>query len=299
MVNRASTSCRVEKRAVSIGKLCEGNSGSNQPSVKNFDLSDGLISEFGDLGDLAVRDPNVTGRPSAAVSTAGAAKLQSLFVPRFVGHARQSREAANVTQSVGGIVLCGGQSSRMGRPKMTLPFGDELMLPRVVRILRAVVGPVVVVAGPNQELPPLPRDVRVLRDEQEHLGPLAGMEVGLRFLRDIIPAVYVSSCDVPLLRPEFIAEMIRRIGTHELAVPREDNFHHPLAAVYRTSLADRVHRLVAAQRLRPLFLIQESDAVEVPVDELKGVDPQLLSLRNLNRLEDYEAALQLAGLIQQ
>jgi molybdopterin-guanine dinucleotide biosynthesis protein A len=187
----------------------------------------------------------------------------------------------------------------MGQPKLTLPFGDELMLSRVIRILRSVVNPVVVVAGPDQEVPRLFDDVRVLRDEQEHLGPLAGMEIGLRFLREVVPMAYVSACDVPLLRPEFIAEMIRRIGTHELAVPREGNFHHPLAAVYRTTLSDRVQQLVAAQRLRPLFLIQQSNAVEVPVEELRTVDPQLLSLRNLNRPEDYEAALQLAGLVQQ
>ena len=37
-----------------------------------------------------------------------------------------------------GIVLCGGRSSRMGRPKAWLPFGGELMLQRIVRILRAV-----------------------------------------------------------------------------------------------------------------------------------------------------------------
>ena len=204
-----------------------------------------------------------------------------------------------VTQSVGGIVLCGGQSSRMGRPKLTLPFGDELMLPRIVRILRSVVSPVVVVAGPSQEVPPLPDDVRVVRDEQEHLGPLAGIEVGLRVLLGVVEAVYVSSCDVPLLQPEFIAEMIRRLGSHELAVPREGKFHHPLAAVYRTSLTERVHQLVADQRLRPLFLIQSSDAVEVPVEELMTVDPQLHSLRNLNRPEDYEEALRIAGLIEQ
>lgn len=196
-----------------------------------------------------------------------------------------------VTQSVGGIVLCGGQSSRMGRPKLTLPFGDELMLPRIVRILRSVVSPVVVVAGPNQEVPPLPDDVRVVRDEQEHLGPLAGIEIGLRSLRGVVDVAYVSSCDVPLLRPEFIAEMIRRLGSHELAVPREGNFHHPLAAVYRTSLTERVHQLVADQRLRPLFLIQTSDAVEVSVAELMAVDPHLNSLRNLNQPEDYEEAL--------
>ena len=202
-----------------------------------------------------------------------------------------------MTQSVGGIVLCGGKSSRMGRPKLSLPFGSELMLPRVVRILGQVVSPIVVVASADQELPDLPRDVRVVRDEQAYLGPLAGIELGLRaFGETEVDAAYVSSCDAPLLRPEFIAEMIRRLGNHELAVPREGEFHHPLAGVYRISLADRVCRLVAEQRLRPLFLIQQSDSMEVPVDELRGVDPELQSLRNVNRPEDYTAVLQLAGL---
>ncbi len=206
-------------------------------------------------------------------------------------------EVAIVSQSVGGIVLCGGRSSRMGQPKLTLPFGDEPMLARVVRILRTTVNPVVVVAAPGQDVPSLPSDVRILRDEHEHFGPLAGMAVGLRALAGEVEAAFVSSCDVPLLRPEFIAEMIRRLGSHELAVPKEGDFHHPLAAVYRTSLAERVHQLVAGQRLRPLFLIQASDSVEVPVDELRAVDPELKSLRNLNRPEDYEVALRLAGLI--
>lgn len=193
-------------------------------------------------------------------------------------------------------MLCGGRSSRMGQPKLTLPFGDEPMLVRVVRILRTTVSPIVVVAAPGQEVPPLPSDVRILRDEQEHLGPLAGMSVGLQALAGEVEAAFVSSCDVPLLRPEFVAEMIRRLSGHELSVPKEGDFYHPLAAVYRTSLAERTRQLVAAQRLRPLFLIQASDSVEVSVDELRAVDPQLQSLRNLNRPEDYEEALRLAGL---
>lgn len=206
-------------------------------------------------------------------------------------------EPASVSQSVGGIVLCGGRSSRMGQAKLTLPFGDEPMLARVVRILRTTVNPVVVVAAPCQEVPPLPSDVRIFRDEHEHLGPLAGMAVGLRVLAGEVESAFVSSCDVPLLRPEFIAEMIRRLSVHELAVPKEGDFHHPLAAVYRTLLAERACQLVATQRLRPLFLIQASDSAEVSVDELRAVDPELHSLRNLNRPEDYEEALCLAGLI--
>lgn len=202
-----------------------------------------------------------------------------------------------MSQSVGGIVLCGGRSSRMGQPKLTLPFGDEPMIARVVRILRTTVNPVVVVAAPGQEVPPLPSDVRILFDEHEYLGPLAGMSVGLQALVGEVESAFVSSCDVPLLRSEFIAEMIRRLSGHELAVPKEGDFHHPLAAVYRTSLAERASQLVAAQRLRPLFLIQASDSVEVSVDELRAVDPGLHSLLNLNHSEDYDAALRLAGLI--
>ena len=62
---------------------------------------------------------------------------------------------------VGGIVLCGGHSRRMGSPKALLPFGDETMLQRVLRLLAPVVGPLVVVAARDQQLPELPSGVEI------------------------------------------------------------------------------------------------------------------------------------------
>ena len=41
------------------------------------------------------------------------------------------------------------------------------MLPRVVRVLREAVGPVVVVAAPGQDVPPLPAGVVIVRDDVE------------------------------------------------------------------------------------------------------------------------------------
>ena len=46
-----------------------------------------------------------------------------------------------------GIILCGGRSTRMGRDKATLPFGPELMLQRVVRLLGEAVQRIVIVAA--------------------------------------------------------------------------------------------------------------------------------------------------------
>src|SRR5258708_37920520 len=83
---------------------------------------------------------------------------------------------------VAGIVLCGGQSTRMERPKAWLPFGPEVMLQRIVRILSDVVSPIVVVAAVGQDVPDLPQAVEIVRDEHEALGPLAGLAAGLKAL---------------------------------------------------------------------------------------------------------------------
>ena len=104
----------------------------------------------------------------------------------------------------GGIVLCGGKSTRMGVAKATLPFGPETMLQRVVRLLGTVVSPIVVVAARDQDLPVLPPDVIVTRDEREARGPLEGLRAGLKALPPAVDAAYVTSCDVPLLVPAFV-----------------------------------------------------------------------------------------------
>src|SRR5437764_9686309 len=98
-----------------------------------------------------------------------------------------------------GVVLCGGQSSRMGRPKAWLPFAGELMLPRVVRLLGEAVAPIIVVAAPGQDLPPLPSKVKIVRDEEKGRGPLQGLSAGLAALEGEADAAFASSCDVPFL----------------------------------------------------------------------------------------------------
>ena len=199
------------------------------------------------------------------------------------------------SHKVGGIILCGGRSSRMGRPKLALPFGPELLLQRVTRIMQEVVSPVVVVAASGQEIPPLPVDVRVLRDEQENLGPLGGLAVGLGALRGQVDAAFATACDTPLLQPAFARYMIQALGEHDLVIPRDGKFHHPLAAVYRTELEDNVRALIAADRMRPVFLVEEANSREIPIDELRSVDPELQSLQNTNTPEAYAAALTMAG----
>jgi molybdenum cofactor guanylyltransferase len=198
--------------------------------------------------------------------------------------------------TAGGIVLCGGRSTRMGASKATLPFGPETMLQRVVRLLGSVVSPIVAVAAREQLLPELPDDVIVTRDEREQRGPLEGLRAGLRALPDSVDIAYATSCDVPLLVPAFVSRMMELLGDHDIAVMEIDGFAHPLSAVYRRNTLPHVEALLARDKLRPVFLFDAVRTRRVRPEEMVSADPQLHTLRNLNTPEDYQAALLEAGL---
>jgi molybdopterin-guanine dinucleotide biosynthesis protein A len=203
----------------------------------------------------------------------------------------KSSDVANA----GGIVLAGGKSTRMGTSKALLPFGPETMLQRVVRILGGAVSPIVVVAAPDQELPDLPSDAIVTRDEREGRGPLEGLRAGLKAMPTDVDAAYVTSCDVPLLVAGFVTEMLELARGYDIAVMEIDGFPHPLSAIYRRSTLRHVEDLLADNRLRPVFLFDLVRTRRVRPEEITS-DPDLRTLRNLNTREDYRAALTAAGL---
>jgi molybdenum cofactor guanylyltransferase len=197
-----------------------------------------------------------------------------------------------------GIVLAGGRSSRMGTPKAALEWHGSTLLRRVVGIVgRAAGGPVVVVRAPGQALPSLPEAVEVVEDAHEGRGPLQGIAAGLHAVRDRAPVAYVSSTDVPLLHPRFVARVLAALEDDvDVALPHVRGFPQPLSAAYRTALADTVDRLIAEDRMRPAFLfeacrVRRLDAAALLEDPaLAALDPELDSVLNLNEPADYDAA---------
>ena len=188
------------------------------------------------------------------------------------------------------IVLAGGRSRRMGQDKATLPFGDETLLERTVRIVREVVPEVLVISREDQ---PRVGDFRVVHDSAEGLGPLAGLVKGLEVMSS--ERAFLTSCDVPFLKPEYLRLMIELSQGHPITVPLVDGYHMTTSAVYTREVLPVAQELLAARRLRPLFLVEAVDARIVTADDLRDVDPDLQSFRNCNTQEEYEQALSDAG----
>jgi molybdopterin-guanine dinucleotide biosynthesis protein A len=183
-----------------------------------------------------------------------------------------------------GIVLAGGRSSRMGTPKAWLDWHGSTLLRRTCRVVaRGADGPIVVVRAPDQELPELPKGVRVVEDAREGQGPLQGLLAGLEAVDGEL--AFVASTDMPFLHPRFVAAVCAAARDADAAVPHLGGFRQPLAAAYRTKLTPLVAELVEQGRMKPAFLFERCDTRWL--DDL----PHPESVRNLNERDDYEAAL--------
>jgi molybdenum cofactor guanylyltransferase len=191
---------------------------------------------------------------------------------------------------IAGIVLCGGESRRMGRPKAWLPFGGTTLLGHVAGSLTAVAQPVVVVAAAGQDLPPLPAGIEVARDAGPGRGPLQALAAGLVAVAGRADLAFATSCDAPFVRPAFVRRLVERLDERPVCLPDVDGFLHPLAAVYRVSILADVERVLARSRRRLIDLLNAVPHRRVTADELHDVDPGLDSLGNLNTPEDYAAA---------
>ena len=201
-----------------------------------------------------------------------------------------------------GVVLCGGRSARMGTPKAWLDFGGETLLERTVRVVATAAAPVIVVAAPEQELPPLPAGVAVVRDPVAGRGPLQGLAAGLAAAADHAPAAFVSATDAPFLQAALIRRLAALRGDHDIVVPRQGGHLHALSAVYAVSARVAVAALLAEGTLRLSSVLDRArtlfadEALLLAGAELALVDPELRSLRNVNTPAEYAAALAEAGL---
>ena len=187
------------------------------------------------------------------------------------------------------IVLAGGASLRMGRPKALLPFGAETLIERVVRRLAGGSSEIVVVGGPHVRLPPLPDPIRVVEDEIPLQGPVAGILYGLAAARTELG--FVCGCDHPFLEPAIGRLLAERTRDRDGAVVVSAGVPQPLLAVYRKRVATIATTMLASGERRAARLVELARLVEVSDEDVLAVDPSGLSLFDIDTPEAYREAL--------
>jgi molybdopterin-guanine dinucleotide biosynthesis protein A len=192
-----------------------------------------------------------------------------------------------------GIILAGGRSTRFGGGEKSLRAVDgKPMICRVRESLLPVVDELIVSVRDERQrdlvLPFLGEgDYTFAFDLLHDIGPLAGVLESLKVARG--EYVFIAACDMPFINSRAIAFLFEKARGHDAAVPIAPNgFLEPLHAVYRRepmiraveeSIGEGEQRIAAP--LRHL-----KDVVYVPYGEIRAVDPELQTFRNINRAED-------------
>ncbi|MBT8341420.1 MAG: nucleotidyltransferase family protein, partial [Desulfatitalea sp.] len=130
--------------------------------------------------------------------------------------------------SITTIILAAGRSSRMGRFKPLLPFGDAPVVERVVHLHRAVgVGDVCVVTGHRSEelsAALTPYRVRCVFNPDYHADMYASLLAGIRSLPGDCRGFFVHLVDIPLVRPATLRALLAQFSRHP------DRIQHPTFA---------------------------------------------------------------------
>jgi len=180
--------------------------------------------------------------------------------------------------AAGGYVLAGGRSSRMGRDKSRLPWGQSTLIEMVAAEVAAVTGSVATVGGE-----PIP-GIRYVADPLSGYGPVAGIAAALRDSSE--PWTLAVACDMPGITGAFLQRLLREAQGSEGAIPvTSDGRTHPLCAVWSTAAArETFDRALEAGEHTLRHVVRGLRCVFPAVD-----DPGLL--RNVNTPEEYAEAL--------
>jgi len=181
------------------------------------------------------------------------------------------------------VILAGGLSRRMGQDKGTLRAGDGTLIEHLARRLGPVVDETIVAGG---SFAASLDGVRVVADHQPGLGPLAGMLAGLAAANH--RRVWVVGCDLPDVEPALVGLLLALAGDFEAVVPRPDREPEGVCALYLRELAPRIAALLEAGERSIKSLLDRSAVRFVASDELRSVDPELRSFRNINTPADYQ-----------
>ena len=196
---------------------------------------------------------------------------------------------------VSAFVLCGGGSSRMGKPKGLLKFGEQPLILRIASQLEPLVSTVTAV-GSLERYADL--GLHVIDDAKigspdessKTAGPLCGIASALISTRT--EWNLILACDLPYLSAEWLDWLLGRAisSSRQIVMPRTAGGPEPLAAVYRRECAKPI--LEALHR----GVHKVSDALEqcriefVTERDWGHLDPAGRVLYNMNAPEDYEEA---------
>lgn len=213
-----------------------------------------------------------------------------------MGAVRSAEPVHELQRSLGAIVLAGGESSRMGRPKVLLPWEkNKTIIEHITeQLIRSRIDHIRVVTGyyaDDVKALVKPLGAKAVHNRAHKTGEmLSSLKAGLRDMPDNVSAVLVVLGDQPRLQPKVIYQLLSAYsrGKGELLIPSyKMRRGHPIliGRKYWNEILD----------LRRNKVLR--DVINAHSDEITYINVDTDSiLRDVDTPEDYRQERKRAGL---
>lgn len=185
-----------------------------------------------------------------------------------------------------GVILAGGDSSRMGTDKALLELDGITMIEHVARTLRSVFKKVVVISNVPFKygflsLPAYP-------DIYRNCGPMGGIHSA--FVHTEAPGLFVVACDTPLISKELIEYVTTSHSESDIAVVSLDGQVHPLCGVYLRSSFPIIEQSLNnhSPRLQEMFKRLNTSIIPISPDLPFYDENLLLNFNNPKEFKKYQ-----------
>jgi molybdenum cofactor cytidylyltransferase len=189
-----------------------------------------------------------------------------------------------------GLILAAGESSRIGRPKALLKIGKETFAERITNVLHSAgIEKITLVAGPHyEEIRKNLDEVTVVFNAQYTFGQFSSLQAGLRQISAKPESVIVWPVDLPLVRTDTVAALIKSAQNNPITVPvYHGKKGHPV--VYSAETIKKILSMEPTHTGKDLFEYFKDRITLIDVEDAAV-------LIDIDTSEDYERYIKRGGL---
>jgi molybdopterin-guanine dinucleotide biosynthesis protein A len=197
--------------------------------------------------------------------------------PALYGKGRADR------QEISGVILAGGNSTRMKSNKALLPCEGERFIERIYRKMSDIFNEVILVTNDPESYTFIP--CRKVSDRYPGLGALAGIHAGLAM--SSTPYVFVVACDMPNLNEAMIRRVVRELDGQDVVIPESDGGLEPLHALYGKGSLPVMEAYLSSGKKKIVDCFRGLRITVISCSEVAAIDPEFHSFKNINTPEEY------------
>lgn len=191
-------------------------------------------------------------------------------------------------RGMGAIILAGGDSKRLGRPKAFLELDGVTLIERAVALLQTIFNSLTVVTDRRELFSHLPVYLTADLLAGSEKTPLRGIHAGLSLLP--LPHQFVVACDMPFLNTNLIQYMAGLAPGYDVVVPRIGPHYQPLHAFYSRRCREVIAEQLSRGDCKVARFYPRVRVLEVGEAEITRYDPLQKSFFNINAWDDYHEA---------